>query len=638
MAHDKRKRGEPIPPQAGWAVYLRTSSDENQKPELSRARQRFAIEENVLKRSDMPVHDEYIDVLTGTTANRPEYQRLLNDARMGKFSHVIVERADRFGRNDTEAMRAIDELHEFGVAVRFANMPDIDPMHMDQRVLVTMTFTLARRESQLLGVRVKGGLQAKRKAGGYTSLAPDGYLNLSGKTDLDKKKDLGRIDHWIELDPERAPIWRYAWDLLLEDRLTLPEIAEALHARGYTYRRGRPFVEITTTGKRRQNINTLSSIFHNWAYAGWVVSSRNGIPPKTQRGTWEPLITTEEFERGLTILERRNTHRMVRRKQDYLLAGLIYYQGTKGKQIRLTGSTSNAGRSGGGTPYYRIAAAGGVSFLCGEVDGRVAQELARIQVDPDLLPLIRAAYTNDLNSKIGGTRPDERARLEAVLKATDEEENRTARLYAAGKISEEIWDALWAEWQDRRHQVRRTLETLTVSQQVHIDNLEMALQIITRIGTLYNGLERKDQKELLRQVVSRVVVNDAGNVALELRTPFAYLRDLTNEYRMVKKQSKRGKAEMKTGGITTAGSLGACSNQLQSCGEDRIRTCDRALPPDNRLAGGPIRPLWHLPSMRFVERREWDSNPRCRASDTVVFKTTAINHSATPPRRSHIRA
>jgi DNA invertase Pin-like site-specific DNA recombinase len=63
------------PPTPGWAIYLRTSSDENQKPELSRARQRFAIEEHVLKHSELPVVDEYVDVLTGTTPNRPEYQR-----------------------------------------------------------------------------------------------------------------------------------------------------------------------------------------------------------------------------------------------------------------------------------------------------------------------------------------------------------------------------------------------------------------------------------------------------------------------------------------------------------------------------------------------------------------------------------
>ena len=283
------KSKSPTPPLSGWAIYLRTSSDENQKPELSRARQRFMIEENVVKRSDMPVLGEYMDVLTGKTPKREGYQRLLADARSGKFSHVIVERADRFGRNDTEALRAIDELNEFGVAVRFANSPDLDPMDPDDRVIVALSFTLARRESALLGIRVKGGLHAKRQSGGFPHLAPDGYLNVTARTDADKKANLGRFTRWIEFDPERAPIWREAWDLLLSDQLTLDEIAEALHAKGYRYRTGRPFVEVKLSSKRKRNISTLSHIFHNWVYAGWIVSEQNGVLPKTLQGNWEPL-------------------------------------------------------------------------------------------------------------------------------------------------------------------------------------------------------------------------------------------------------------------------------------------------------------------------------------------------------------
>lgn len=569
MPRVKRHNTPVFAPQLGWAIYLRTSSDESQKPELSRARQRFVIDKNVLDHSDMPVFGEYVDVLTGTTANRPAYQRLLMDARDGKFSHVIVERADRFGRNDTEAMRAIDELHEFGVAVRFANMPDIDPMHMDQRVLVTMTFTLARRESQLLGVRVKGGLQAKLKSGGWANLAPDGYINRSGKTDRDKKKDLGRIDHWIELDEERAHIWRYAWDLLLDKQLSLSEIAEALHAKGYTYRRGRPFVVVMPDGTRIRNINTLSNIFRNWTYAGWIVSARNGIAPKTLRGNWEPLVTTEEFERGIAILDRRNTHRFRRTKHEYLLTGLLYFQDRDGKQTRLSGSTSNSGRANGGTSYYRIAAPGGVSFLCSEVDALVAQELNRVQVSPDLLPLIRAAYSRDLHARLSGVPADENARLEAVLKAIDAEETRTARLYAAGKISEETWENLWAEWQDRRVQVRRTLAAHSLNRQIHIENLEVALQIIANIGTLYNGLERKDQKELLRHVVHRVVMNEAGSVSLELRTPFAYLRDLTDEIRSGDTQSQGNSAETKNDRPQSAVSVEPRANEIQFSGKDK---------------------------------------------------------------------
>lgn len=376
MTHTSRKKMPSMPPQPGWAVYLRTSSDENQKPELSRARQRFAIEKNVLEHSDLPLIDEYIDVLTGKTPNREGYQRLLSDARAGRFSHVIVERADRFGRNDTEALRAIDELDEFGVAVRFANSPDLDPMDPDDRVIVALSFILARRESALLGIRVKGGLRAKRESGGWCGQAPDGYRNVEERTSADTKRQYGRFTRYIEVDPERSQIWLEAWALLLEDKYTLEEMAEILHAKGYRRMRGGPFVTILRNGKRRPNISTLSNTFHNWAYAGWVVSQANGIPPKTLRGNWEPLISTEDFERGLAILDKRTKHRTYRRRQDYLLAGVVYHQDADGNLVRLTGSTSNAGRSRGGTPYYRVATAGGVNFLCAEIDARVGDELS----------------------------------------------------------------------------------------------------------------------------------------------------------------------------------------------------------------------------------------------------------------------
>jgi len=304
MTAPNRKKQVPAPPQPGWAIYLRTSSDENQKPELSRDRQRTMIQMNVLDMSDMPVYHEYIDVLTGKDPRRKSYQQMLTDARAGKFSHVIVERADRFGRNDTEALRAMDELHEFGVAVRFANTPDLDPIDPDDRVLVTLTFALARRESALMGLRVKGGLKAKRESGGYAGRAPDGYLNVRGQTELDQRSDMGRISHWIEPDPARANVWCEAWALLLTGNLSVAEIAEALHSKGYCDRSGKPFVIVGKTGTRRPCIDKLLRAFHDWTYAGWVVSEEDGIAPKTVRGKWEPLVSTEDFEIGLAILVR----------------------------------------------------------------------------------------------------------------------------------------------------------------------------------------------------------------------------------------------------------------------------------------------------------------------------------------------
>ena len=572
MVRHSNKNKPIAAPEPGWAVYLRTSSDENQKPELSRARQRFVIEKNVLERSEMTIFEEYVDVLSGKTPDRAAYQRLLGDARLGKFSHVVVERADRFGRNDTEALRAIDELHDFGVRVVFANQPDLNPMDPDDRVIVALSFTLARRESALLGIRVKGGIQAKLQQGGFANCAPDGYINVEARTTQDVKKLQGRVAHWIEPDPERAPIWRTAWDLLLEDRMTLDEIAEALHARGYRHRTGRPFVEVLASGKRKYNISTLSNTFHNWTYAGWVVSLKNNIPPKTIRGKWEPLVTTEEFEKGLQILARRNQNRSAKRKQDYLLKGMIFYsKSERGGLVRLTGSTSNAGRPKGGTPYYRVASAGGASFLCRDVDDQIHSELTRIQVDPEMLPLIRASYTHELAQKLGHLKPDERIQIEVALKAVDEEEARMARLFASGKITDAIWDNLWAEWQDRRQKLRQSLETVQQEQEYHINNLDTALGIIAKIGVLYNSLERNDQKELLRQVVERVTVNTEGTVKLELRTPFAYLKDLTDEIRTVS-QHEGVRPQMKIDRDVSVDPHPECSNWLQMSWETWTRT------------------------------------------------------------------
>jgi hypothetical protein len=171
-------------PKPGWAVYLRTSTDENQRPELSRERQRAVIEQSVLARSVLPRYREYVDVLSGKNPNRKEYQRMLADARKGRFSHVIVERADRFGRSDGEALRAIDELNEYGVAV-----------------------------------------------------------------------------------------------------------------------------SVSKTGKCKPLVDKLLRAFQDWTYAGWVVNEADGIAPKTIRGNWEALVSTEDFERGLKIIEKFKSSR-----------------------------------------------------------------------------------------------------------------------------------------------------------------------------------------------------------------------------------------------------------------------------------------------------------------------------------------
>ena len=58
----------------------------------------------------------------------------------------------------------------------------------------------------------------------------------------------------------------------------------------------------------------------------------------------------------------------------------------------------------------------------------------------------------------------------------------------------------------------------------------------------------------------------------------------------------------------------------------------RQLSHPTPLAGEPLRPLGYFSTSRFW-RRERDSNPRCLAA-SLVFKTSALNHSAISPQKT----
>src|SRR5215813_2442899 len=517
---------------SGWVEYLRTSDEEAQAPERSQASQSRLNHERLIDESGLPCLDRYADIFTGKATDRKNYQRLLADARLGKFSHVAIAFVDRFGRNDIEGLRAFDELISLGITIRIATYPSLDPTKSDGRMIVGVLFNMARFESDRTSERVKENMRTKLLGGGWNSMAPDGYLNTQEKTKkLPKAERLkhAREKKWIITDPPQFKVWREAWDLLLEDKLSLIEICETLHARGYCLRSGRPFVTVTTTGKRKAIPNTLSRIFHNWFYAGWVIADNNcaKIPPKTVRGEWEPVVTTEEFEHGLAILERRNQNRQHRPKHFYLLQRMIWLQhDPSSKPVKLICSTSNTRRKSGGVPYYCVPSSD-YNFLCREVDEQMAAQIGNIQVDRKWLPKIRETFMADVEHFLGKPNVTERVLLEKTLKSLDEEELASARLHAKGKMSEEVWDILWKGWLDQRNAIQRNLQAIDETCEAHIASLDEALSLIAKAGILFERLDKQGQRQLLQHMVERVVINPEGRVLrIELRTPFSYLRSL----------------------------------------------------------------------------------------------------------------
>ena len=537
------KKHSRLMPNLGFVTYLRTSDEEVQSPERSQEAQRRDIYQRLTNAIQLPHLGEYIDNFTGTSADRKQYQHLLNDARQGKFSHVFASVPDRFGRDDVEALRAIDEMTRLGISVRFASHPELDPGDPDDRLYLNILFGMAKRESAVTAQRVRGGMLSKLLDGGWPWKAPDGYINKEMKLNevgRDEHYKHARYKRWVERHPEQWQVWRYAWDMLLEDGPTFEDICQALSARGYRLQSGVPFMRINRRGKLVPNKQALSRAFHNWFYAGWVVTENEwaSIPPKTVRGQWDPIVTTEEFELGLGILARRNHKPTPKKHTFYLLQGMVYLQEEGDRLTKLICSRPNRKRTSNGVTYYCIPSSN-FNFPCKDVDNQLPSLLHDIQVEPAVLPRIRQAYLSDVQQYTGKQASEHQVLTEALQRLEDKEVN-LWRAFTDHGMRPQVFEKLSREYEQERLRVELALKAIQQENREYIADLDAALDVIAEIGIRYVQQSEQRQRAILRHVVSKVVINVEGTIIrLELQPPFTYLFDLAADETGGKLQTKK---------------------------------------------------------------------------------------------------
>jgi site-specific DNA recombinase len=508
----------------GWATYLRVNDEDKQTPERSFAMQRAKIEEQLLFPSQEPFIREYYDLLSGTNPNRKDYQQMLTDAETGKFSHLGLYRADRFGRNTIEGLQAATKLISLGVKIRVAYMPSLRPEEPDGFFMFLLQMGLAQREVDVLAQRTADGMEAKLRAGGWAHKAPDSYLNKERLVSSNK------YDRWVELDPSYKPVLTDAWELLLTERYTLREICEELTKRGYTRVSGRPWAwDDPRTGKRKTGFHLLQKMFHNPFYAGWVTSERFGIKTGEVRGNWEPIVTTEQFHRGIQILRKHDSEKSRVKTCWYLLRGLLWIR-ENGKEMKMYGSTPS-GRHQSYSYYITHNQVDGKALhvSCNVIDEQIPDWLKGISVNPELIPSIREIYRTEIQSN--STEGKGNILTDLRKQATDlkEEEARLGRLYITGKITEKAYEQLHSEWQEKLRNNELTIAEMEREPKIHINDLDLALILLTKVGELYTRLDDKQKSTLLQVLAKRIIVDGDGEIIdYELNSPFVYLRSLVN--------------------------------------------------------------------------------------------------------------
>jgi len=510
----------------GWAIYLRVSDEDKQTPERSFAFQRKSISDHLLASSEVGFQKEYCDLLTGTSPNREDYQQLLADAEVGKFSHLGLYRADRFGRNAVEGLQAATKLISLGIKLRVANMPTLMPESPDGFFMFLLQMGLAQREVDVLRERTRDGMDAKLRAGGWPQRAPDGYVNKERQVSSNK------YERWVERDPDFVPALEAIWELLLTNRYTLKQICEELTQRGYTRSSGRPWAwNDPRSGVRRWADNRLHKIIHNPFYAGWVVSERFGIKIGEVRGKWESVITTEQYHRGVEILHKHDGEKSRERKVHYLLRGLLHVQ-VEGQLLKMYGSTPT-GHSQSYSYYITHAKPFGkkLHIPCDTIDEQIPAWLKGMAIEPALIPAIRTVYEADVKKATTNDREGKVTELNRQLAQLKEEEARLGRLFITGKIGEGTYNQLRAEWQEKLRNLELSLADLERDASIHLDDLDAALALMAKIGVLYPRLDEKQRSTLLQIMAKRIIVDRDGEIVdYELNSPFVYLRSVADGF------------------------------------------------------------------------------------------------------------
>jgi len=145
------------------------------------------------------IYDEYVDIISGGTPNKPEFNRMMNDASKRRFDLLLFYALDRFTREGTrKTIHYLQVLEDYGVAYKSYAEQYIDSSGIFKDVIIALLSTLAKQERIRISERVHAGLTRARqqgRVGGRPALDSITIekirkMKISGKTVTDISKNL----------------------------------------------------------------------------------------------------------------------------------------------------------------------------------------------------------------------------------------------------------------------------------------------------------------------------------------------------------------------------------------------------------------------------------------------------------------
>lgn len=286
-------------------LYVRISVENERKRESnSIGTQIQLLKDYVEEHDDLEIGDIYCDDdISGTDFNRPEFSRMLNDARNGEIDCIIVKDLSRLGRNFLESGEYIEMVFPF-LGIRFISVTDrFDTKNQSADISVQIKNMANEMYARDISRKICSTIHSMQEQGKYVgSRAPYGYL-------LDPADR-----HHLIVDPETMPVVQKIFKMLADGN-TIHYIAVSLNESNIPSPGRRLYNLGLAKGDKFKNSKwfqpTVRRILSDEIYLGWTVSGKYrsefldggkkgsvSVPREkwnVTKGTHEPIVTEQLF-------------------------------------------------------------------------------------------------------------------------------------------------------------------------------------------------------------------------------------------------------------------------------------------------------------------------------------------------------
>lgn len=430
------------------------------------------------QRDGFEVAAEYRDEgFSAKTDKRPEFQRMIADAKAGRFVRIYVWKFDRFARNREDSAIYKGLLRRSGVQVVSVKEPT-DGESPASVMLEGMLEVVAEWYSADLRQKMTRAKRQRADLGLYNGDIPFGYRKSCGHHRCTVKNCAAGAP--VPVAEEAAAV-RSMYEQYATGQASFRDIADAVNAKGFRTRNKRKSNIFGLVGPRPFTDDSVRDIVTNPFYKG-VVAYRGEVRP----GQHEAIVALELWESCQRV--RKNHTKRARTWQKsfrwYLLKGLARCADC-GERLHSTTTRSRA--------YYRCAGAQrgvgchGRSVGATVIDEQVDALMRGLALPPAWQRHVLAAW-GKLDERMKEAR--ERDRAKAKLE-------RLGKAYVDGTVTESEY-----------LRMKRELEAQVAAYVEPVErDVFAAGRLLERMADLWNKMTVEEKSGVLGEMFEAVVVD-----------------------------------------------------------------------------------------------------------------------------------